>query len=311
MYALAITYLVCFIPICVGSIPTDDDYSSSSFDYESSADYVPLLPMEVFALNDKNGNGFITPKEYRKANPGTTDIESKLIFDSFDRDKDGRISLTEFTARVQHSEPDLQEDCLTTIMRTCSKEFIHAVQKWGDKQGDAMCHCLPVYRDCIRNEREACTTVSPKDREEEEILNDQVDLLLRRFKKALCQDMSTKVRPSATALSTIMPASSTSMTMPRGMRQVRSSRTRVSRRYRPRSRRQSCIVSTMKPCNDVFIASLQAEEEDPCHSLVKYRQCVHRSTKRCNDPNLPHIQRAIKFLAKQHRRVKICTKYSI
>ncbi|XP_022108724.1 uncharacterized protein LOC110988994 isoform X2 [Acanthaster planci] len=308
MHATAITCLICLFPVCASSIPVDEDYSSSSSDYQSSADYLPLLPAEVFALNDKNGNGFITQKEYRKANPGMTDIKSKLIFDNFDWDKDGRISLSEFTSRVQHDDPKPQGNCIASIMRTCSSEFIDAVRKWGNKQGDVMCHCLPIYRDCIRSERATCTMVSQKDREEEEVLNEQVDGLLRRFKRALCQDMSPRVRPSVTAFISNTPASSRSVSEPRGVRQVRSIK-REFKRFKSRSRRQNCIVSTMKPCNNVFIAALQAQGEDPCHSLVKYRHCVHKSTRRCSDPNLSHIQRAVKFLAKQHRRVKICAKY--
>lgn len=311
MHAIVIAYLVCLVPILVSSVPADDDYSSSSSDYQSSVDDGPYLPMKVFALNDRNNDGVITLKEYKKSNPDISDAEARTIFTSFDMDRNGRISLNEFAARVQHDAPERKEDCLASIMKTCSAEFIDAVQRWGDKQGDPMCHCLPVYRDCIEYERVACSTKSPNgDQDEEGILKSQVDALLRRFRKSLCQDaFSSRIRPSAVAVySTNGPTAMTSDYIPRGIRQVRSAR-RDSKRFKSRARRQSCIVSTMRPCNNVFVAALQAQEEDPCNSLVKYRHCVHKSTRRCSDPNIPHIQRAIKFLTKEHRRVKICGKF--
>ena len=64
--------------------------------------------MEVFSLNDKNGDGQVTLKEYRRANPGMPDVEAKLIFAKFDLNKDGRIALSEFMSRVQHDTPKPQ-----------------------------------------------------------------------------------------------------------------------------------------------------------------------------------------------------------
>ncbi|XP_071786014.1 uncharacterized protein [Asterias amurensis] len=310
MYVSVITCLVCLVPILVRSLPVDEEYSASSSDYQSSADYpeILLLPMEAFTLNDQNGDGFITHIEYRKSNPNMPEMDSKTIFSNFDQDKDGRISRTEFKSQVQHNTPKPEEDCFTTLMKTCSTEFINAVKKWGSKQGDAMCHSLPVYKNCIQRERTTCSTES-EGGQSQSSFDDEVNSLITRFRKSLCQDAHMpRVRPSTSAVSTnIMPTSAVSDAVQAGIRQVRSGR-RQSKRYRSRLRRQSCIVSTMRPCNNQFVSALQGEDEDPCHSLIKYRQCIHKSTRRCSDPNIHVIQRAIKFLTKEHRRVKICSK---
>ena len=84
-----------------------------------------------------------------------------------------------------------------------------------------------VYKNCIQRERTTCSTES-EGGQSQSSFDDEVNSLITRFRKSLCQDTHfPKVRPSTSAVSTnIMPTSAVSDAVQAGIRQVRSGRRR-------------------------------------------------------------------------------------
>ncbi|XP_071487525.1 uncharacterized protein [Diadema antillarum] len=276
----------------------DDEYSNSITD-----ESIPSCP-EIFFMTDVDGDGCVTEAEYRHVNPNMTDEEVEIIFQTYDPDADGIYiedicNLSDVTTG-QLPEP-IKVDCKAPAIKVCDQEFYLVVDKEVEAEdeeeetGDKFCQALEAHIECVQRKIRGCDL-------------DSYLKNLTEMRSGLCPDMDPE---SSVETFTGIPST--------GVRQVRSARhghrSRLGNSLRDANvdastlarSSHSCLRSRMHPCNTNFISSLREGNLDPCETLISYRRCARKSTRKCPDKTTAiRIKDGIKSITRAHRRAKLC-----